>query len=302
MNHSDVKKLLLELNKLRKDIKNLREENSLPEPAYLSFSSWNRDQAKGVKDLEDGTGRPTRTMEKTLSDTLTSLAEKRKNAQRPDSVDEMTREQVLEEKLAIQKALLRFESLHGRPCRRADRNLMRPLYDRYRSVKRLVGRAPALAKGKDSELQPILEHVAMNFTSPQPRSPPQELEDGEGVVPSVSSVEEKLEEVAEDASIADGAELVEQASWVLEKYNDSNLHELPHDQLLQQQQQSKLEKRRLRRLLREFEEDFQKQTGRKVQKEDKAPMDSVYCEYKHVKARMRLLEALLSKHEHRREI
>lgn len=303
MNHGEVKKLLLELNKLRKDIKNLREENSLPEPAYLSFASWSRDQGKlGGKELDENNGRPTRVMEKALNDTLTSLAEKRRVAQRPDSVEEMTREQVLEEKLAIQKALLRFESLHGRPSRRADRNLMRPLYDRYRNVKRMVGRAPPLAKGKDSELQPILEHVAMNFTSPQPRSPPQELEEGLELTPSQSATKENLQEALEDDYVADKTELVEQASWVLEKYNDSNLHELPLDELLQQQQQLKLEKRRLRRLLREFEEDFQKQTGRKVQKEDKAPMDSVYCEYKHVKARMRLLEALVSKHEHRRNI
>lgn len=302
MNHSEVKKLLLELNKLRKDVKNLREENSLPEPAYLSFSSWSRDQSKLGREPDENNGRPTRVMEKALNDTLTSLAEKRRMAQRPDSVDDMTREQVLEEKLAIQKALLRFESLHGRPSRRADRNLMRPLYDRYRNVKRLVGRAPPLAKGKDSELQPILEHVAMNFTSPQPRSPPQELEEGLELMPSMSAIKENLQEAPEDDCVADKAELVEQASGVLEKYNDSNLHELPLDELLQQQQQTKLEKRRLRRLLREFEEDFQKQTGRKVQKEDKAPMDSVYCEYKHVKARMRLLEALVSKHEHRRDI
>ncbi|EEC12070.1 fam13, putative [Ixodes scapularis] len=227
MNHSEVKKLLLELNKLRKDVKNLREENSLPEPAYLSFSSWSRDQSKLGREPDENNGRPTRVMEKALNDTLTSLAEKRRMAQRPDSVDDMTREQVLEEKLAIQKALLRFESLHGRPSRRADRNLMRPLYDRYRNVKRLVGRAPPLAKGKDSELQPILEHVAMNFTSPQPRSPPQELEEGLELMPSMSAIKENLQEAPEDDCVADKAELVEQASGVLEKYNDSNLHELP---------------------------------------------------------------------------
>ncbi|EEC12071.1 predicted protein [Ixodes scapularis] len=130
----------------------------------------------------------------------------------------------------------------------------------------------------------------------------QELEEGLELMPSMSAIKENLQEAPEDDCVADKAELVEQASGVLEKYNDSNLHELPLDELLQQQQQTKLEKRRLRRLLREFEEDFQKQTGRKVQKEDKAPMDSVYCEYKHVKARMRLLEALVSKHEHRRDI
>ncbi|XP_018647382.1 hypothetical protein Smp_145770, partial [Schistosoma mansoni] len=42
------------------------------------------------------------------------------------------------EKLALQKALLYFENLHGRPKEHQDRITMRPLYDRYRSVKRLL--------------------------------------------------------------------------------------------------------------------------------------------------------------------
>ncbi|XP_075550655.1 protein FAM13B isoform X1 [Dermacentor variabilis] len=301
MNHAEMKRTLLELNKLRKDLKNAKEENSLPEPAYLTFSSWGRDSLRGLCDMDNGSAKPTQMMEKALSDTLMCLAEKRRVAQRPDCVDDMTREQVLEEKLALQKALLRFESVHGRPSRRADRNLMRPLYDRYRSVKRLVGRNP-LAKGKDSELQPILEHVAMNFTSPQPRSPPQELEEVVDDVTPVSAMAQSEAMSDMEEPVTSKKEVVEQMPMMLDKCSDSNLHELPLAELLQQQQQTKLEKRRLRKLLREFEEEFQKQTGRKVQKEDKAPMDSVYCEYKHVKARMRLLEVLVSKHEHRREI
>lgn len=46
--------------------------------------------------------------------------------------------QIEAEKLALQKALLYFENLHGRPKTRQDRLVMRPLYDRYRSVKRLL--------------------------------------------------------------------------------------------------------------------------------------------------------------------
>uniref|UniRef100_A0A2R5L530 Putative gtpase-activator protein n=2 Tax=Ornithodoros turicata TaxID=34597 RepID=A0A2R5L530_9ACAR len=302
MNHPEVKKLLLELNKLRKDLKNLKEENGLPEPAYLSYSTWGHDQ-KANAENDDDDDKPTLSLERALNDTLSTLCEKRKVAKRPDSVDDMSREQVLDEKLAIQKALLRFESVHGRPSRRADRNLMRPLYDRYRSIKRLAGRPPPMAKGKDSELQPILEHVAMDFTSPQPKSPPQELDvQNEDDLQNLEATTGGSIAPVATNQVSYKAEIVERASSVLEKYDDSNLHELPLKELLQQQQQSRLEKRRLRKLLREFEEDFQKQTGRKVQKEDKAPMDAVYCEYKHVKARVRLLEALVSKHEQRQEV
>ncbi|KAF5404760.1 hypothetical protein PHET_01854 [Paragonimus heterotremus] len=66
------------------------------------------------------------------------LAEKRSMAKRPEDLHLMTPKQVEAEKLAIQKALLYFEGLHGRPKGRQERLVMRPLYDRYRNVKRLL--------------------------------------------------------------------------------------------------------------------------------------------------------------------
>ncbi|CAI2738042.1 unnamed protein product, partial [Dicrocoelium dendriticum] len=66
------------------------------------------------------------------------LAEKRCSANRPEALHLMTPKQIEAEKLAIQKALLYFESLHGRPKTRQERLVMRPLYDRYRAVKRLL--------------------------------------------------------------------------------------------------------------------------------------------------------------------
>lgn len=85
----------------------------------------------------------------------------------------MTTQQVKDEKLSIQRALLDFESVHGKPNTKQERNTIRPLYDRYRSVKKLLVRSGsfpgAISKNKDmcSELQPILEHETMDFTSPQ---------------------------------------------------------------------------------------------------------------------------------------
>lgn len=87
----------------------------------------------------------------------------------------MTTQQVKEEKLAIQRVLLEFESVHGKPSTKSERDAIRPLYDRYRCVKRLLVRSGtfpgAISKNKDvcTELQPILEHETMNFTSPQHR-------------------------------------------------------------------------------------------------------------------------------------
>lgn len=66
------------------------------------------------------------------------LTEKRMIANRPEDLHLMTPKQIAAEKLALQKALLYFENLHGRPKEHQDRITMRPLYDRYRSVKRLL--------------------------------------------------------------------------------------------------------------------------------------------------------------------
>lgn len=66
-------------------------------------------------------------------------------------------------------------------------------------------------------------------------------------------------------------------------------------ELLKQQQNTREEKKRLRRSLREFEEECQKTVSRKLSKEDRLPMEETYAEYKHAKAKLRLLEALLMK-------
>lgn len=59
-----------------------------------------------------------------------NLNEKREAASRPLSLDAMTPEQIFDEKLSLQKALLRFEALYGRPNCKAERDLVRPVYDR----------------------------------------------------------------------------------------------------------------------------------------------------------------------------
>lgn len=69
------------------------------------------------------------------------LREKRSAVGRPSELKSMNPVEMQDEKTALQKALLYYESLHGRPTTRKDRDLARPLYDRYRQVKRIVMRA-----------------------------------------------------------------------------------------------------------------------------------------------------------------
>lgn len=56
-------------------------------------------------------------------------------AGRSEAVEELSPKEVLDEKLAVQRALLYVESLHGRPASYKHKDLLRPLYDRYRLLK-----------------------------------------------------------------------------------------------------------------------------------------------------------------------
>lgn len=58
------------------------------------------------------------------------------------------------EKLALQKALLYFENIHGRPRSTEEKEVMKPLYDRYRAVKRLLGRTAANSSGGGGQTTP----------------------------------------------------------------------------------------------------------------------------------------------------
>ncbi|XP_054654812.1 protein FAM13C isoform X2 [Dunckerocampus dactyliophorus] len=75
----------------------------------------------------------------------------------------------------------------------------------------------------------------------------------------------------------------------------ATLHEASRSELLDHLRSTRLEKRRIHRALREFEDLFYTLSGRVCQKEDRGPMAEEYCQYKNLKAKLRLLEALLSK-------
>ncbi|XP_054264651.1 protein FAM13A-like [Macrosteles quadrilineatus] len=251
----DTKKMCSLLTKLRKEVKTLKEEGtSVLEKALQPGSSSSANSNYANK-------------EEAIHDVEKRLMEKRMTGNRPETVDDMTREQLVEEKLAVQRGLLYLENTFGRPSTREDRDLVRPLYDRYRSLKRLLARnAPSKLKETVTELGTILEHETMDFTSSSPPPPPS--------TPPV---------------------MVPSSPPRCSTPDLENLHALPLQELLKQQQQTREEKKRLRRSLREFEEECQKTVGRKLSREDRLPMEQTYAEYKHAKAKLRLLEALVMK-------
>ncbi|XP_063870369.1 protein FAM13A-like isoform X14 [Scylla paramamosain] len=293
MKHKEIKKYMSELSKARKELKQMKDDVaglvSVPTVFPLSLLRCQESTNPGAKPTATGS-----CTANTLRQVEDRLRDKRSAVGRPTELKSMNCTEMQDEKTALQKALLYYESLHGRPTTREDRDLARPLYDRYRQVKRIVMRART--KENMVELPPIIEHVAMDFTlaSPQHRSSLQG-DEGEKLILAPSNTP-----VTDNAPNTNFTQIDTPSNDPKEGQRSlalGDLHALPISELRERKKEAREEKKKLRRTLRDYEEKFEREMGRKVQKEDRGPMEQTYLDYKHAKAKLRLLEALLSKHE-----
>ncbi|XP_076684997.1 protein FAM13B isoform X2 [Andrena cerasifolii] len=293
MSNRDIKRLCTELNKLRKEHKLLKEDpvgvllanaNNKTRTSSNSPTNNNNSQEKS---------RAT-SMEEMVREIEKKLSEKRVKYNRPDNMEELTYEQLIDEKTAVQKALLHIENSFGRPVSKEDRAVVRPLYDRYRTLKRLLIRA-GVCTNKDSvsELATILEHEAMDFTSSNVPSNPSDTErrasepdmSHRGILDCIEPVEQLQTDSDSQHSSSEGS-----------RSNNEILHALPQEELLVQQKLTREEKKRLRRALKELEAQFEARAGRRMQREDRGPqVITVYESYKQSKAKLRLIDALIAK-------
>ncbi|XP_040411864.1 protein FAM13A isoform X11 [Cygnus olor] len=250
--------------------------NTLPK----SFGSQLEKDDDKKQDLSDKSAKPA--VEVTLDSIQKKLQEKRAETNRPEDIKDMTRDQIGAEKVALQKALLYYESIHGRPVTKNERQVMKPLYDRYRLVKQILSRANTIPIIEEEEGSEEDSNVKPDFTITMKtdfnvRSFLDQLEDdADGFV---SPVDDKM------------------PSRSNQDMGLSNLHEASIPELLEQLQEVREEKKRIRKKLRDFEDNFFRQNGRNVQKEDRTPMSEEYNEYKQIKAKLRLLEVLISKRD-----
>ncbi|EGW06699.1 Protein FAM13B [Cricetulus griseus] len=159
---------------------------------------------------------------------------------------------------------------------REERHIVKPLYDICMLVKQMLTRAsitPILEEEEDgvslsSELSDILKTAVHTQSS---------LENSE------SDAEENQEKLALDLRL-------------------SSTRAASMPELLEQLWKARAEKKKLRKTLREFEEAFYQQNGRNAQKEDRVPVLEEYKEYKKIKAKLRLLEVLISKQDSSKSI
>ncbi|XP_006900070.1 PREDICTED: protein FAM13A-like [Elephantulus edwardii] len=250
--------------------------NTLPK----SFGSQLEKEDEKKQDLVDKAIKPS--VEATLESIQRKLQEKRTESSRPEDIKDMTKEQIANEKVALQKALLYYESIHGRPVTKNERQVMKPLYDRYRLVKQILSRVNTIPiieeeEGSEEDINTKLDFTVTLKTDFSARCFLDQFEDdADGFI---SPMDDKIpSKCSQDTGL-------------------SNLHAASIPELLEHLQEMREEKKRIRKKLRDFEDNFFRQNGRNVQKEDRTPMADEYNEYKHIKAKLRLLEVLISKRD-----
>ncbi|KAG7280089.1 hypothetical protein CRUP_018045 [Coryphaenoides rupestris] len=192
---------------------------------------------------------------------------------------EMSQAQMVLEKITLQKCLLYFESLHGRPGTKQERNLVKPLYDRYQMIKRLLCATPTITTIEEEEGSDE-DNTSHHRQAPPPRQAANEEDSDRDSDPASVSPIMEVKDVREKSPVT-----------------VTNLHEASRSELVVSLRETRVEKKRIRKGLREFEDQFYRQTGRTCQKEDRTPMSEEYQEYKQLKAKLRLLEILISKQE-----
>ena len=84
-----------------------------------------------------------KTMRQTIQASMSKLAEKRREANRPFDIEQMTEVEAKIEKEQTQKELLNFEKVFGRAKTAEERHIVTELYDRYRCLKKLVRQRPS---------------------------------------------------------------------------------------------------------------------------------------------------------------
>ncbi|KAF1375591.1 hypothetical protein PFLUV_G00221770 [Perca fluviatilis] len=304
--HPEVARLMMELIKSRKQLKELKlrqsEEQGLKGQGDFNRSAetcrTNIDQREAaltgteLQQLNNNSNTKPN-VEETVNIITNRLKERRRELGLPDSVMEMSHFQLILEKTSLQKCLLYFEGLHGRPSTRQERTLMKPFYDRYRLLKQLLFSSSSAVS---TVITTIEEEEGSDDEHPKQQSPmlqPLRLKSPRCVSldesPHLSSLE-----ISETPLVSP---LEEVKCFQPQIITLATLHEASRPELLDHLRMARLEKRRLHQALREFEDHFYTQTGRACQKEDRGPMAEEYCQYKNLKAKIRLLEALLSKQQ-----
>ncbi|KAK2540785.1 protein FAM13B isoform X4 [Columba livia] len=281
-----VLKWMTELTKLRKQIKDAKQRssdgdfipqtrprsNTLPKSFGSSLDQEDEENGDEMRVVQKEK-KPTK--EATLELILKRLKEKRVERCLPEDIKKMTKDHLVEEKTSLQKSLLYYESQHGRPG------------------------SPS-TKRRGQMLQPIIEGETAHFFE----EIKEEEEESDGLSADLNDILKTAAQTQPVLSPVENSEsdLEDGQEKLTRDLRLSSTRAASMPELLEQLWKARAEKKKLRKTLREFEEEFYQQNGRNVQKEDRVPMLDEYREYKKIKAKLRLLEVLISKQDSSKSI
>lgn len=279
MNNAEMKHLMAQQLRLKNEIKEIKDCSKYSKESVNKQSSPLKQKAISF-------------LKEVLDSLFFELEENRKKKNRPYDLNNMTIEQIFDEKKEMQLKLLEFEKEHGHPEGKEEKDLTKALYDRYRMVKRIARRSSsALSREALTELETIPENdeIPLTLASPTYRII---LE-----VPSSNCASPSSKILGLDTTIPSNKhdmDLPNFTSHASNVINDS-WHHMSRYELLEIQSKVREEKKNYRRSVKDFEKLFVAQTGRHVSREDKEPIENTYKLYKITKSKLKLIDALLSK-------
>jgi len=204
-----------------------------------------------------------------------NLATLRRRKNRPFELSQMSQEQLADEKQDMQTQLAEFEKMHKNQLNKEDKEIMNSLFERYRQVRRLSRRT--------SDLVPIPEEETINLTL---ASPKRRL--------SEDFIDNTIKE-DEFYKISRTKGIVFEAQE--ERITEEDWHTLSFSELKTQLRRLRELRRNVKKKITEFEESEERKTNRNLEEDESTPMEETYIMYRATKSKIRLIKALMEKHE-----
>merc|ERR1712141_827304 len=281
LNNKSVRKMLVQQNRLKRQVRLFRESgdsgvwedyNSSPYSTSSPITSPNRSPTSTCSNDFD-VDEDCNELKNTVRNLEEMLEKDREESGRPLELGSMSPEQVIQEKQSIQRVL-------------------KQLLQRYRTVKRLVRRSSNVLIKEPCELETIPEgsEIQLTLASHQHRI---------SIEMNSSISNNRMKDESQQQQILDDLPTVKNHCILVEPTNkdlsaEQNLHALTRIELLNVQRTAKEEKKQLKRLIKEKELKFLQENGRPMPKDDIKEQE-IYGKYKMVKAKIKLVDALLSK-------
>merc|ERR1719510_641192 len=302
LSNKSVRKMLVQQNRLKRQVRLFRESgdsgvwedyNSSLYSTSSPITSPNRSPTSTCSNDFD-VDEDCNELKNTVRNLEEMLEKDREESGRPLELGSMSPEQVIQEKQCIQRVLNQFKDVinNDSSATDQDRQVLKELLQRYRTVKRLVRRSSNILIKEPCELETIPEgsEIQLTLASPQHRI---------SIEMNSSISNNRMKDESQQQQILDDLPTVKNHCILVEPTNkdlsaEQNLHALTRIELLNVQRTAKEEKKQLKRLIKEKELKFLQENGRPMPKDDIKEQE-IYGKYKMVKAKIKLVDALLSK-------